>query len=183
MKLQINTELEKRFGDNAKWIDLSGLGVQGLIFRSNSLKMSRYDEIHLGKFVSSGTYVSLLKEFFKLYTTTKKILFEVEYGILKINMMSKKTTKTITIGLFYGRSLSELIEKTKLAIQEELILDINVRTKTVQDFFSIFKKSELQSREDLDGALEVFEKISCSKPLSNEIMQIKKYAGISFKEA
>ena len=180
MKLSINSHIQKAFGDNAKWIDLRERGVKGIVFRSMDSKLKRYDEIHLGKFISNGIYKEVLKELYGYFHSNKKILLEVEYGVLKLNLVTStdhiKIHKTFTIGLFYGRSLEDIVASATENISKQALCDINSKVETVQHFFENYKADELDTANKVEKAVESFANISGIDITAKDANLIRKYS-------
>ena len=180
MKLSVNSHIQKAFGDNAKWIDLRERGLKGIVFRSMDSKLKRYDEIHLGKFISSGIYKEVLKELYEYFHPEKKILLEVEYGVLKLNLVTStdhiSVHKTFTIGLFYGRSLEDILASTIENISIQALNDINSKVKTIQHFFENYKADELDTKEKVEKAVESFAHISGIDITAKDANLIRKYS-------
>lgn len=170
MKLIENSFIQKAFGGDAKWIDLKERGLKGILFRSNSYKLSRYDEIHMGRFISSGIYEELLKHLHKVLGPNNRLLIEVEYSILKLCVIRKgknKITvlKRFSIGLFYDRTFEELCEKSTKCIKTSLLNNISTNSQAVKHFFETFKVYELDSIQKRNDSIALFEQIA-NKTLS-----------------
>ena len=165
MKLHEYKYIQNAFGENAKWIELSHIGLKGIVFINDSNKISRYDEIHIGKFIASGLYARVLKELNSKFGENRRLLLKIEYGILKLCVIVKgrkklKVLKIFTIGLFYGRTFEEIISAAKKEIGDSILNELETKSHAVSLFFCNFKKSELNSLSKLENAEETFEKIS-----------------------
>lgn len=181
MQLKRYENITRAFGENAKWIELSHSGMKGFVFRSNSNKLSNYDEIHLGKFVSSGVYRELFKRLRVELGECNRIVFDVEYGVLKVCIIRKsadtsiKVLKRFSIGLFYGRTLEELTVTAKSEISQSLMAEINTEVLRVRYFFEQYSRKELLNEDALAASYKSFENLSGEELSNKEKRLIEKY--------
>lgn len=158
------------FGDNAKLLNTYS-GLKPIIFMINSNKLSRYDEIHLGKFIASGDYRYIFKESHKLLEG-KRMIFSVEYGILKLHIIRKsknsiKILSSFVIGLFYGRKRELILKRITESVRISLINSIKTEAQSIRHYFQNMEKSDL---EDVEKSFDAYKNIS-----GNELSQRDKY--------
>ncbi len=180
MNLHTHTSITNAFGDNAKFIDLSHKGLKGIVFMSNSSKLSRYDEIHLGEFIASGKYTDLMKKLQLEIGSESRLILKVEYSILKVCIIRKsvdsiKILSTFTIGLFYRRSIDDIFKRTESVMLESIGSQIKTSSIRVGEFFEMFKNSELDCEDSLVSSMRLFENITGEDLQKREESLISKY--------
>lgn len=183
MILCTNEYISKAFGANAKFLDLSERNLKSIIFMSSSNKLSRYDEIHIGRFIGSGMYMELFKKLQKEIGLKNRMVFQVEYGILKVCVIRKgkdgiTLLKSFTVGLFYGRNLEEIFMKAKKAIAQSLLLEVQSSSERVNHFLELFKKHELSSKDAVEKSIDLYEDITGTEIQNREVSLIKKYVNV-----
>lgn len=185
MRLSENQFIMQAYGSNAKWIELEHKHLKGIVFTSNSRRLSRYDEIHLGRFISSGIYAELLKSLHD--EIGERLLFHVEYGVLNVCVVMKGATnisilKSYTVGLFYGRTFEDIFNKAKEVIANSLLNEIRTTSQTARRFFELFKKDELNTAEDIESSIDKYREVSGRELQPRESTLIRKYSYCGLEE-
>lgn len=154
--------IERAFGKGARWLDLDDHGLKGMVYipPESDGRLSRYDARHITEFIKNGVYVSLFREV-NSKIAHGKIVFGIDCGTLNIFVVRKgkeeiTVLKRLYIGLFYGRSETELIGEAMRQLKSHLGFEIKTESEAVRSFYETFKKEDLSSVKDIQKNLTLF---------------------------
>ncbi len=157
--------IEKAWGLGSYWIDMKKWCLKGMIISGENIRvggLKRYDELHLEDFVKGGGYLAVFKES-RLFLKNKneKIVLGIQSNALFVYVVKQHENHLCIlvrarVGLFYGRSPEELVEKTRNALANSY--KTHSKNPNVLGFLSMFEKSEVSS--DIEECKKTFEEIS-----------------------